>query len=198
MKRKTACILLASMLVFFMAVYGAWGTSGTSAKDAVQETGSADMDTLEVLPAIAALTANEKPSAPPGSTAKLYFMDREALYFIEERRPVQKMTPEALVEALLQGPAGEGIPSLPPDTLLLGIRVQDKTATVNFNQAFVDNHWGGSAGEIMTIYSVVHTLTANPELGITQVVFLVEGSPIDTLAGHLDLSGPITPRADFR
>ena len=195
MKSKMACILLGCMLVFSIAFFSTWGTS---AKDSASAKGSAETEALEAVSSITTLTYVQKPTPPSGPTARLYFTDREARYFIEELRPVREMTPEALMEALLQGPRGDGIPSLPPGAKLLGIAVEDKTAYVNFNQAFVDNHWGGSAGEMMTIYSVVHTLTANTELGIVQVVFLVEGDPIDTLAGHLDLSGPITPREGFR
>ena len=63
-------------------------------------------------------------------------------------------------------------------------------ATVDFSKELKTKHWGGSTGESMTIMSIVNSLTELP--GIEKVQILIEGQKEDTLAGHWDLSSPIS------
>lgn len=61
-----------------------------------------------------------------------------------------------------------------------------EVAIVNLRAAFAENHPSGIEVEDLTIRSIVGTLHANiPDL--TEVRFLVDGQPRDTLAGHADL-----------
>jgi spore germination protein GerM len=75
----------------------------------------------------------------------------------------------------------------------LNLRLDEKgVAVVNFNKALSKDHPGGSSAEIMTTYSIVNSLTLNfPK--IKQIQILVEGKPIETIAGHLSLKQPISP-----
>ena len=58
---------------------------------------------------------------------------------------------------------------------------------VNFSSEFVTKHSGGSAGEAMTVYSIVNSLT---ELkNVDKVQFLVEGNKIDVYK-HLEFNEP--------
>jgi hypothetical protein len=60
-------------------------------------------------------------------------------------------------------------------------------AVINLRGTFVENHPSGVEVETLTVLSIIGTLHANfPE--ITQVRFLVDGQPHDTLAGHADLT----------
>ncbi len=60
-------------------------------------------------------------------------------------------------------------------------------AVINLHGSFVANHPSGIAAEDLTIQSIIGTLhSAFPQ--ITQIRFLVDGQPRDTLAGHADLS----------
>lgn len=62
-----------------------------------------------------------------------------------------------------------------------------KIAVVNLTGAFVDHHPSGILVETLTLLSILGTLHANiPQ--ITQVRFLVDGQPRETLAGHADLT----------
>ncbi len=64
--------------------------------------------------------------------------------------------------------------------------VSTQVAVVNLHGAFVSSHPSGIAAEELTIQSIVGSLHgAFAEL--TQVRFLVDGQPRDTLAGHADL-----------
>lgn len=123
----------------------------------------------------------------------LYFADSQALYLEAEERVVKaddEMGYGTLaVRELIAGPQGEGHGKTIPDgTKLLSLDVVDGVAFVNFSREFQTNHWGGSSGEAMTIFSVVNTLTEDP--AITAVQFLVEGQRIESLAGHFDATVP--------
>jgi len=132
----------------------------------------------------------------------LYFSDENEEYLIGERNKITKkdrLEEEAkeLVAELIRGPKGKLIPTLPPQTRLLSLHVDEEgLAKVSFSKAFTTDHPGGSSAEIMTVYSIVNSLTTNfPQ--IKRVQILVEGKEIESIAGHLSLKRPIPPKADL-
>jgi hypothetical protein len=63
---------------------------------------------------------------------------------------------------------------------------EGQLAVINLRSAFTDNHPSGALVESLTIQSIIGTLhAALPQ--ITQIRFLVDGQPRDTLAGHANL-----------
>jgi len=59
-------------------------------------------------------------------------------------------------------------------------------AIINLRGSFIANHPSGILAEDLTVQSIIGTLhAALPQ--ITQIRFLVDGRPHDTLAGHADL-----------
>lgn len=95
----------------------------------------------------------------------------------------------AAVLGLIQGPQSQGlVASLADGTKLLDISVSDGLCTVDFSKEFVENHSGGSAGELVTIASIVKTLTQFDS--IEQVQILVEGKAGATL-GNILLDKPL-------
>ena len=132
----------------------------------------------------------------------LYFSDREGQYLIGEKREIRQRDDleeeaEEIVNELIKGPKGKLIPTLPPQTKLLDVEVdEDHVAKVNFNKALSKDHPGGSSAEMMTLYSVVNSLTLNfPQ--IKRVQILIEGKAVETIAGHLSLKKPISPKPDL-
>ncbi|MCK4648806.1 GerMN domain-containing protein [bacterium] len=132
---------------------------------------------------------------------RLYFASPDADYLKAEARRIlreERITDEAkaLVEELIKGPRGNLDPTIPPETQLreLYIVPKEKCVYLDFNQAFRTNHPGGSAGELLTIYSLVNTLIDNLE-EIERVQILVEGGTIETLAGHIDITKPLSRNA---
>jgi spore germination protein GerM len=126
----------------------------------------------------------------------LYFSDRDGEYLVGEKRriigkaDIKEEAKEAILE-LIKGPKEKLTPTLPPRTRCLNLRLDEKgVAVVNFNKALSKDHPGGSSAEIMTTYSIVNSLTLNFSK-IKQVQILVEGKPIETIAGHLSLRQPI-------
>ena len=132
----------------------------------------------------------------------LYFSEEEGEYLVGEKREISKKesveeeAKEAIIE-LIRGPRGELIPTLPSQTELLGLQLDQRgLARVNFNRALTKNHPGGSSAEMMTVYSVVNSLTSNFP-NIKRVQFLVEGKQVETIAGHLSLRQSVPPKPDL-
>jgi len=132
----------------------------------------------------------------------LYFSDHEGGYLIGEKRAILKrdeVEEEAkeIVIELIKGPKGKRISTLPSQTKLLAFQLGGRgVAQINFDQAFLRDHPGGSSAEMMTVYAIVNSLTFNfPQ--IKQVQFLVEGKAIETIAGHLSLKQPVPSRPDL-
>lgn len=178
------------------------------------ETGFARMGDLAVSLVLAALllagctpSASEgTPSQPVSSvpskdtvTLTLYFGDDQAMEVLPERRAVEVPSDPSqrpplytlVVQELLKGPTDPLLrKTLPPEAKLLSIQVTDGLALVNFSKELQTKHWGGSAGEAMTLLSLVNSLTELPETQKVQI--LVEGKKIETLAGHFETMEPLT------
>ncbi|MFB3887570.1 MAG: GerMN domain-containing protein [Thermodesulfobacteriota bacterium] len=130
----------------------------------------------------------------------LYFSDGEGEYLIGEKREIWKKEDveeeaEEAVNELIKGPKGKLIRTLPSQTRLLNLELGGEgVAKVNFNKALSKDHPGGSSAEMMTLYSIVNSLTFNfPQ--IKQVQILIDGKPVETIAGHLSLKRPISPNS---
>ncbi len=68
----------------------------------------------------------------------------------------------------------------------------NQLAVINLNSAFLTHHPSGVEVEDLTLQSILGTLhAAFPR--ITQVRFLVDGQPRETIAGHADLLRTYTP-----
>lgn len=137
----------------------------------------------------------ETPADANSTKVILYFSDAQGESLVSEKRQVSIAggQPQAVVKELIAGPSEAGShATIPSGTRLITIEITDNVAKVDFSAEFIDNHSGGSSGEQMTVYSVVNSLTESSTIG--SVRFLVEGNPIDTIAGHMDLSQPIKRR----
>ena len=132
-------------------------------------------------------------------TVSLYYESPELLLAPERRDLPLPENPAAAIDLvlreLLKGSANAAVPKLlPPDTLLRGAYLlPDGTAFVDLGGPTLSQGWTtGSHQELMAIYSVVQTVTANfPEA--KRVRMLVNGEPAETLAGHVSLSRALTP-----
>ena len=149
-----------------------------------------------------------------GKTAKATKLDEVkvaeeidmALYFVGEqgesliktvvRTEKTESIAKAAIEGLISGPATtDSYRSVPVGTKLISISVDGGKATVDLSKEFIDGHGGGSAEEMMSVYSIVNTLTEFST--IDSVIFKVEGKKISTISGHLDISDPVQRREDL-
>ena len=128
----------------------------------------------------------------------LYFPDGNANKVWPEIRNVpvdNARTAWAALRELIAGPVKAGLfPSMPSGTTVLDLSISNGTCTVNFSREFIDNHGGGSAGELMTLGSIVNTLTEFPT--IKRVMILVEGKAGKTL-GNILLDKPLERMPDL-
>ena len=133
-------------------------------------------------------------------TVVLYFQSEESGLLLPEERQVEERTDansraRIILEELLSGPT-DGLPTIPEGTRVREVYFDSSgVAYVDFSRELRDNHGGGSAEELMTIDSVIHSLSRNlPQ--VQSVQFLIEGRPIATLTGHVDLTRPLYPSSD--
>jgi spore germination protein GerM len=131
----------------------------------------------------------------------LYFGSRDGNSLVPESRELGIRGSSAadlrlLIEALISGPDGEGVATLPPATRLIGAYIQGRTAYLDFSRDIIDPSTGGTAGEYLMIASLVNTVCANFE-DIDAVEILLEGEEVDSIGGHLLISGPLRPQ-DWR
>jgi hypothetical protein len=132
-------------------------------------------------------------------TVRLYFESSEMLLVPETRNVELPENPagalSVTVRELFKGSANPGVPRMfPSDTIVRGAYLlPDGTAFVDLGGPTLTQGWGtGSHAELMAIYSVVQTVTANfPEAN--KVRFLLNGEPAETLGGHISLAKSLSP-----
>ena len=128
-----------------------------------------------------------------------YFASGDGKSLVTERVKIEEnLNPEAkakaLMEKLLDGPyRAEHKKAIPENTALLGLRLEEKTVTVNLSQEFerTENH----TKRLLAIYSVVNTLCALDGIGNVQI--LVNGRKMkytasDEEIGVLSMNNVIT------
>jgi hypothetical protein len=131
---------------------------------------------------------------------RLYFGGRDGMYLVAEPRELDNCPDDQAcmletVKALVAGPVGDLVPIIPAQTRVLGISEQNGIASVDFSRDLVAAHPGGSVSELFTLYGLADTLAENFPY-IRQVRILVEGQPVESIKGHVDLRRPVA--ADFR
>jgi spore germination protein GerM len=136
-------------------------------------------------------------SSPLTREVILYFSSVNARTLVAETRKINECQLEEdclsdTVRALIAGPKGSLAPILPTEVELRGIAVTDSLVSIDFSRELIAAHPGGTQSELLTIYGLVNTLAVNfPHL--RQMQILVEGTPVATLKGHVDLRQPINP-----
>lgn len=128
----------------------------------------------------------------------LFYANEEADGFRTEMREVPaeggvEDQVRAVVTELIKGPEDEDLAATFPDGVaLLQVFWIEETQTINldFNRALVTNHPGGSTNEYYTIATLLKTIGANfPQIRLVQ--FLVDGYPVETIAGHYAVDEPL-------
>lgn len=94
-----------------------------------------------------------------------------------------------LLNTLLAGPVDVELRTLPPDAVLLAYYLlPNGTAIADFSDALATSTPSGIESEQMGVDSITKTLQANvPQ--VRRLKILIHGQEVETLAGHLDLTG---------
>ena len=184
-------ILLA---IFAAALLAASGCDSNSEKGTGSSSPSASVSRQEaVSPGDAPSSPSEKSREAKKWNIAVYYPDDQGMKLIAVKRTVQAETGDkytAAMQSLMQGTKEKGQTAIiPKQAKLKGVTVKGDTAYVDFSQDLVRHFSGGSTGEEMLVGSVVNTLTEFSE--IKKVQILIEGKPVESLAGHMDLTVPL-------
>jgi hypothetical protein len=83
------------------------------------------------------------------------------------------------------------VSAIPPGTTLRAVFItKSGDAYVDLSREARAAHPGGTADELLTVYTIVNALTVNLP-AVTSVQVLVDGKETDTLSGHVDLRRPL-------
>ena len=134
--------------------------------------------------------------------AEIYFSDPQERFLVAEKRYIYKEEEAALqakevIKALLEGSKTGNVNTFPANVALRDVKVdKDGLAQVNFNANLTKLHPGGSTAEMVTIYSLTNTLTANVP-AIKSVKILVDGKELPSIKGHISTVNPFMPDPDL-
>jgi sporulation and spore germination protein len=94
-----------------------------------------------------------------------------------------------VLNTLLAGPVDTELRTLPPDAVLLEFYLlPEGTGVADFSEALATSIPSGIQSEQLAADSITRTLEANvPQM--QRLKILIHGQEMDTLAGHLDLTG---------
>ncbi|MBI5328198.1 MAG: GerMN domain-containing protein [Deltaproteobacteria bacterium] len=130
----------------------------------------------------------------------LYFSNDEGIALNAEKRKIVKgglvKEIKQSLDALINGPKGRLISTIPNGTRLLDVEIKEEVAFLNFSKEISEKHPGGSYAEAQTVYSIVNTITLNFQ-EVKRVQLLIQGKKAKTLAGHIDISFPLGYNKDF-
>lgn len=122
----------------------------------------------------------------------LYFANSSGSKIVRELRNVHYSTNTTLekvvLEQLMAGPMNTSLsPILNEEVKVLDVKVNEKTCTLNLNQAFL-NTANGTENPAVVLYALVDSLCDN--LDVDKVQFQVEGSTDVVYGESLSLAGP--------
>jgi hypothetical protein len=132
----------------------------------------------------------------------LFFSDANERFLVPEKRfiPKEKEPQDQareIIGALLAGSKTGLVNTLPEKAELKGVRLEGADLlVVNFQENLVEQHPGGSAAEMATVYSLTNSLTANIPV-VKKVKILVDGKERESLKGHIGLKQPFTANRDL-
>jgi hypothetical protein len=94
-----------------------------------------------------------------------------------------------VLNTLLAGPVDADLRTLPPDAVLLAFYIlPNGTAIADFSEALATATPSGIQSEQLAVDSIARTLEANVPR-VQRLKILIHGQEVETLAGHLDLTG---------
>jgi spore germination protein GerM len=137
-------------------------------------------------------------NAPKFQKIRLYFLNPETSELVAEERDIELSrnyieSIKQVLNKLIAGSATGMLNPIPKGTKLREVFWEQKHGYiyVDFSEALSKSHIGGVTGELLTIQSIIKTLQANFH-EITKVQILIDGKDANTIAGHIDISQPLS------
>ncbi len=133
---------------------------------------------------------------------KLYFLDGEENVLVEEEKEIEKGKNERdsirnLLSALFEGPSSPQLLSAVPEgTHLRQVYIIEHVCVVDLTGPIASMASDGSSAELLAIYSIVNSITANfPD--VRSVKIILDGMERETLFGHVSLKDPFFPDMSY-
>ena len=189
--KPTAAVLA----VLLIGVLSCSGASEPEPTEGVAEIGTA----TETGPAEP--SGGEEPDVAPlrRVAVEIYFPSALGNGLVGEFREIfDTATPgdraKQIIADLVSGPSSsDALRAVPSGTRLRQIYVLDNgVAYVDFSSELSEGLGGGSMRELLTVYSIVDSV-ALAVREVSRVAILVNGQPLETLNGHMDLRRPLPP-----
>jgi hypothetical protein len=146
--------------------------------------------------------APPEPDAQRTISVKLYFESPDLSGLLPEDRSLPFSVDlsrqlRTVVEELVRGSTTGLTPPLAANTKVLDVFVSARgVAFVSLSREAAAGVPGGSTTELLTVYSVVNSITANFP-AVKRVQLLLDDRPVTTFAGHVDVSRPLPPDMTF-
>ncbi|TAL15754.1 hypothetical protein EPN96_12310 [bacterium] len=148
--------------------------------------------------------ASALPSIKEGKrdSVTLYFADPKWTKLVAVKRPVASHGDPAvrvrkIIELLTREGGAGTAPPLPSSAKLKNAYFgKDGVIVVDMEPSLDEISSWGVSGELLAVYSIVNSVVENVE-GATKVRILVDGKPKETLAGHVLIEEPLSPRRDI-
>ena len=137
-------------------------------------------------------------SAGPTQTAKFYFPSYEQGTLVAEQRAMTWAESDTdrmrqVLLAQIEGSQQGASRALPSTAVIRAVFLAaDGTAYLDFSNQTLADFKPGIASECLAVYAIVDSLAANIP-AVKRVKILVEGREVDTLDGHIDLTGVFVP-----
>jgi spore germination protein GerM len=153
-------------------------------------------------PAAVARPRAEEEDAERTISVKLYFESPDQSGLLPEDRSLPFSSDlsrqlRTVVEELVRGSTTGLVSPLAPDTKVLDVFVSARgVAFVSLSKQAAAGLPGGSMAELLTVYSVVNSITANFP-AVKRVQILLDDRPVTTFAGHVDVSRPLPADMTF-
>jgi hypothetical protein len=202
---KTSARALSAVIL--LAVWGCSSpeSGDPSAEEPVETTDGAAAEVAEDDIAPGSETETEEQADEPLRTAtvEIYFPSALSDGLVGEFRQIfDTVTPgdraKQIVADLISGPTSDDcLRAVSPSTRLRQAYVlTDGTAYLDFSSELTEGLGGGSMKELLTVYAIVDSVAFGVR-EIRRVAILVNGRPLETMNGHLDLRRPLKPNSQW-
>ncbi len=135
---------------------------------------------------------------PPVQPFGLFFVQPGSLKLVRVQRELRlhKDTLQRLkqiVNQLCKASPDPFLNVIPNGTFLYEVYVDSQsTAYLDFSSHLTDAHIGGTTAELLTLTAILKTVEVNFSEEIQKVQILIEGQEFRTIAGHVDISSPLS------
>jgi len=202
---KTSARALSAVIL--LAVWGCSSpeSGDPSAEEPVETIDGAAAEVAEDDTAPGSETETEEQADEPLRTAtvEIYFPSALSDGLVGEFRQIfDTVTPgdraKQIVADLISGPTSDDcLRAVSPSTRLRQAYVlTDGTAYLDFSSELTEGLGGGSMKELLTVYAIVDSVAFGVR-EIRRVAILVNGRPLETMNGHLDLRRPLKPNSQW-